>query len=467
MSGMLRQLLLGFAALLIMLVPAHAVQVKEIITPKGFKVWFAEDHTVPIIALNYAFKGGAAADPAGKRGLANFLSAMLDEGAGTLDSAAFQEKMEELAFSVSHSAGQDWFSGSFRTLSRNRDESFRLLALAINHPRFDLKPIARIRRQLLVGLKSRQQDPNHQAWTAFRKALFGDHPYALDADGDEKGISAITASDLRNLHKRLFARDNLIITAAGDISPEELARLVDSVFGNLPEKAAMPETPTPDMPGQAREIVLKKTIPQTIIIMGHGGLLRNDPDFIPAYVVNHILGGGGFGSRLMEEVREKNGLAYSVYSAMFAYDKAGVFFAQASTVNARARQALSLMKQQIARVAKEGVTGQELAEAKKYLIGSWPLRFDSTTKIASMLLGLRRQGLGIDYINKRNDLMRAVTLEDARRAARRLLHPDRLQVVLYGSPDAPATGGDATYGKDAARQGGTAASPSPARASGG
>ena len=448
----LPRLVLVLLLLLAAFAPARALEVKKIITPKGLEVWFAEDHTVPIIALNYAFRGGAAADPKDRRGLANFLSAMLDEGAGELDSAAFQERMEELAFSMSHSAGQDWFSGSFRTLSKNRAESFRLLALALNRPRFDEKPLERIRRQLLVSLKGKQQDPDHLAWMAFKKALFGDHPYALDADGDARGIAAITVDDLRALHKRLFARDNLIITAAGDISTPELARLVDSVFATLPEKSAMPDTPAPRMPQKAREIVLKRPIPQTIIIMGHEGLLRSDPDFIPAYVVNHVLGGGGFGSRLMEEVREKKGLAYSVYSAMFAYRKAGVFFAQASTRNARARQALSIMKEQMAKVAREGITARELEEAKKYLIGSYPLRFDSTTKVASLLLAIRRDDLGIDYIRRRNDLIRAVTLADARRAARRLLHPDRLQVVLFGNPDSAA-------GTSAAPAAGAAAAP--------
>ncbi len=427
------------AALLLWLVmalpqAAHAAQARVITTPKGFKVWFVEDHTVPIIAMNYAFRGGAAQDPADKRGLAHFLSAMLDEGAGELDSAAFQERMEELAFSMSHSAGQDWFSGSFRTLAKNRVESFRLLALALQKPRFDAQPLERVRRQLLVSLKSREEDPDRQAWKAFRQALFGKHPYALEAEGTEQGIAAITAEDLRSLHKRLFAQDNLIITAAGAISEQELAQLVDATFGALPEKSAMPPTKVPAMPQQAREIVIRRSIPQTIIIMGHEGLLRNDPDFIPAFVVNHILGGGGFGSRLMEEVREKNGLAYSVYSAMFAYEKAGVFFAQASTRNDQARRALELMKRQIRDVAENGVSEQELEEAKKYLIGSWPLRFDSTTRIASVLMAFRQQGLGIDYIRKRNDLMRAVTVEDARRAARRLLKPGRLQVVLYGAP---------------------------------
>ncbi len=431
-------LLIAFLAFLLAPISAQAVEVREVKTPAGITVWFAEDHTVPIVAMDYAFFGGATADPADKRGLAKFLSAMLDEGAGDLDSARFQERMEELAFSMSHSAGREWFTGSFRTLTRNLDESARLLALAVNHPRFDPAPLERVRKQLIVSLRNKEQDPEEQAWRAFRRMLFGDHPYSRDTDGDMTGIGAITADDLRALHRRLFAREKLLVVVAGDIDEERMVRLVDSTFGKLPAKSGMPEVAEPAFPQQARERIIRKPIPQSIVLMGAQSIRRNDPDFIPAYLVNHILGGGGFGSRLMEEVREKRGLAYSVYSGLVTYEKAGAFFAYAATRNAKAPLARDIMLRTIRRVAKEGVTAQELEAAKDYLVGSWPLRFDSTAKIARMLLGLRLQRLGIDYLEKRNAMMRAVTLQDARRAARRMLRPEKMQVLIYGNP--PRTG---------------------------
>ncbi len=459
----LRALLLAVLAFMTLALPARAVQVREVRTPGGITVWFVEDHTVPIVAMNYAFYGGAAHDPEGKLGLANFLSAMLDEGAGDLKSAEFQERMEELAMSMSHSAGKEWFAGSFRTLKKNAAESFRLLALAVNKPRFDQQPLERIRRQLIAAVRSRAQDPDTLAWRAFRKMLFGDHPYARDAEGTEEGIRAVTRDDLRGLHRRLFARQYLLVTVAGAISEKEMTRHVDEVFASLPEKSGMAQIPAPDMPTKARQQVITRPMPQTIVLMGHEGLLRSDPDFLPAYVVNHILGGGGFGSRLTEVVREKNGLAYSVYSALFSYRNKGVFFAQAGTRNEQAIRALDLMKREITRMKREGVTARELEEAKNYLVGSWPLRFDSTTKIASILLGFRQQGLGVDYIAMRNDLMRAITLEQANRAARRLLKPERLQVLLYGNPTlAAAAKPAATKGKGASRAGATPAT-NPAR----
>ncbi len=438
-SGLFLSLFVALAWMALVPMAARALEVKAVKTPKGITVWFAEDHTVPIVAMNYAFFGGAAADPADKRGLANFLSAMLDEGAGDLKSEQFQEKMEELAFSMSHTARREWFTGSFRSLVQNLDESARLLALAVNRPRFDPTPLERVRKQLIVALRNKKENPEEQAWQAFRRMLYGDHPYGHDIDGDVQGIRAITADDLRDLHRRLFAREKLLVVVAGDIDKKRMVALVDSVFGDLPEKSGMPEIPVPAFPQKAKEKIVRRPIPQSIVLMGADSIRRDDPDFIPAYVVNHILGGGGFGSRLMEEVREKRGLAYSVYSALYTHEKDGVFFAYAATRNEKALLARDIMLDNIRRVAREGVTGRELQAAKDYLIGSWPLRFDSTTKIAGMLLGLRLQHLGIDYLKKRNDMMRAVTLQDARRAARRMLHPERMQVLVYGNPSGPVT----------------------------
>jgi zinc protease len=359
---------------------------------------------------------------------------MLDEGAGEMTSQAFQAREEALAMRMSFSAGQDWFSGSFKTLTKNRDASFAMLKLALNAPRFDAKPLERVRRQLLVSIRSKSQNPDHIAYKAFKKLLFGDHPYARDADGSEAGVKAVTADDLRALRKKLFARSGLLVTVSGDIDAKTLSRLLDDVFGGLAEKSAMPETPAPVITDKAETKIISRPIPQTIIFTGGKGLLRSDPDFIPAYIANFILGGGGFGSRLTEEVREKRGLTYSVYSAMFSYRKAGVFFANAGTRNEKAAEALKIIHQQIARMAAEGPTEKELEEAKTYLIGSYPLRYDSNVKIAANLLAIRRDNLGIDYIRKRTAMIRAVTLEQVKKAARRILRADAMKTVLLGQP---------------------------------
>ncbi len=414
--------------------PASAIEIQEVRTPKGITAWLVEDHTVPLIAMNFSFRGGAANDPDDMHGLASFLSAMLDEGAGDMKSEAFQARMQELAMRMSYSAGQEYFSGSFRTLTRNRDASFGLLKLAVNAPRFDEKPLERIRQQLLVSIRRKSADPDHVSFMAFKKLLFGDHPFARDTEGSEAGVKAVTAQALRDLHRRLFARSGLVIAVAGDIDAKMLSKLLDEVFGDLPEKSGMPEVTPPKISPEPVTKIISRPIPQTLIVMGHEGLVRSDPDFIPAYVANFILGGGGFGSRMTEEVREKRGLAYSAYSAMFTYRKVGVFFASAGTRNEKAGEAVRIMKAEIARMAKEGPTKKELEEAKTYLIGAYPLRFDSTTKVAAGLLAIQRENLGIDYIRKRNDMIRALTLEQVKAAAAKLLHPERLKVVLLGRP---------------------------------
>ncbi len=420
--------------------PVQAMEIQVVKGPRsGVVAWLVEDHTVPIIAMDFSFHGGAAHDPAGKEGLANFLSAMLDEGAGDLKSAEFQRRMEDLAMRLSFSAGMEYFTGSFRTITRNREDAFRLLALALQKPRFDAAPLERIRKQLVISIRNDRERPAKQAFRAFRKSLFGDHPYARDRKGTEAGVKAVTADDLRHLHRRLFAREKLLVTVAGDIDAQTLARLLDETFGGLPATSGMAEIPAPKIARTAALNVVTRDIPQTQIVMGHEGLLRSDPDFIPAYVVNHILGSGA-ASRLNREVREKRGLSYSVYAALFAWKKAGVFLAHAGTSNARAAETLRIMKTEIARMAKEGPTAKELEEAKLYLTGSYPLRFDSTTKIAGALLAIRRDGLGIDYVNRRNDMIRAVTLEKAREVARRLYHPERLRVIMVGRPQGMTAG---------------------------
>jgi zinc protease len=433
----LRRLLAALSVLAVLLLApaAGAMEIQEVRGPRsGITAWLVEDHAVPIIAMNFSFYGGAAHDPEDRQGLAAFLAAMLDEGAGDMKSAEFQRRMEDLAMQMSFSAGMEHFTGSFRTITRNRDAAFRLLALALQRPRFDPVPLERIRRQLIIALRNSEERPQRQAFKAFKKILFGNHPYARSTKGTEAGLRAVTADDLRRLHARLFARDKLLVTVAGDIDAATLSALLDETFAPLPARSGMPEIPAPVIPKKPETQIIDRPVPQTQILMGHEGPRRDDPDFIAAYVVNHVLGNGA-ASRLNREVRERRGLAYSVYSALFAWRKAGVFFAHAGTSNARAAETLRIMKAEIARMAKEGPTPEELEEAKLYLTGSYPLRFDSTTKIASALLAIRRDGLGIDYVNRRNDLIRAVTVEKAREVARRLYHPDRLRVILLGQPE--------------------------------
>jgi zinc protease len=409
---------------------AEAVTIQEVTSPAGITAWLVEDYTVPIVSMNFAFRGGASQDPDDKAGLANLMSGLLDEGAGPLDSRAFQARLEDLNVSLSFDAGTDAFYGNFRTLAQNRDEAFELARLSINEPRFDEEAVSRIRGQITAGLRRAETDPNELASKVWAKTMFGDHPYGRPSEGTVESVAALTADDLRGFAGRTLARDNLHVVVVGAISAADTEAALDTIFGNLPEKSDL--LPVAEIEPAIGQVVHEElAVPQSAIRLGGPGLKRQDPDFIPAYVADHILGGGTFSSRLYTSVREERGLAYSVGTSLYPYDHAGAFVAATSTDANKAGTALALMLDEIKRFGEEGPTEKELSEAKDYLVGNFALRFDSSQKIARNLLGFQLDGLGIDYIARRNDLVRGVELEDVNRVARELFAKP-LTVVTVG-----------------------------------
>ncbi len=414
--------------------PASAIEIKEVTSPGGIKAWLVEDHTIPLIAMQFSFAGGSAAEPADRQGVTNFLAGMLDEGAGDLDSQAFQMREEDLAMRMSFDAGLDDFSGSFQTLSRNRDASFDLLRLALTEPRFDEGPLEKVRRQILLSIESDAEDPESIAADAWMRTAFPGHPYANPSKGTADSVKAITAGDLKALTQRLFGRDSLQIAVVGDITEADLKVLLDKTFGGLPAVSGMAKVAETEVKRGPVVEVIDRDIPQSVMVFGFGGIKRDDPDFIPAYVMNFILGEGGFGSRLMEEVREKRGLTYGIYTSLVPLDHAGAVKGSVSTMNERAKETIDITRAEIARMASEGPTQQELDEARTYITGSYPLRFDSNRKIASQLNGIQRQNLGIDYVNRRNGLIDAVTVDDIKPVAKRILDADGMIVTVVGRP---------------------------------
>lgn len=430
----LRPLLAVFAVLAIHVVPAAAVEIKEVKSKAGITAWLVEDRTNPLIAMQFSFQGGATNDPRGKEGTAHFITAMMDEGAGELDSAAFQAKRDDLAMKMSFDANFDQFQGSFQTLTAKRDESFALLKLALTKPRFDKDPMDRVRDQLLIGARQNEEEPDNISSSAWMVKAFGDHPYARESEGTVKSLATITQDDLRVMHKQLFSRKGLKVAVVGDIDEATLARLLDDTFGDLPDTEPPQPAPMIHVADKASTQVIDRDIPQSIITFGRDGILRADPDFIPAYVTSFILGGGGLGSRLTEEVREKRGLTYGVSVGLYPFDRAGLVFGQLGTRNDKAGEALAVVKATMKKFADEGPTAAELAETKTYLTGSYALRFDSNSKIASQLLAIQQDNLGIDYINRRNSLIDAVTLEEAKAQAKSISDPDKLIVTVVGKP---------------------------------
>jgi len=413
--------------------PARATTIQRVVSPGGIEAWLVHEPSLPLVALNFAFAGGSVQDPADKPGVGYMTSSLLDDGAGELDAKAFQRKLEDNAVEMRFSVTQDYFFGSIRLLRDRQEQSFELLRLALNEPRFDADAVGRVRDQILAGLRRESTDPGSIANKTWWRTAFPDHPYGRPSGGSLTSIPTITADDLRAYAHQVLTRDTLKVAAVGDIDAATLGKTLDLLFGALP--ATGTRVPVPDAPmlGGGRRIVTQLNVPQAVVRMGGSGIMRKDPEFIPAYVVNHILGGGSFTSRLYDEVREKRGLAYGVYSYLLTLRHSAMFMASTQTQADSTKEALELIEAQVQRMVAEGPTEDELAKAKSYLKGSYALNFDTSTKIASILLQNQLDELGIDYVDKRNGLMDAVTIEQARHAAKRLAESGLL-VTVVGQP---------------------------------
>lgn len=407
---------------------------ERITSPGGIKAFLVEAHDNPLITLRFAFRGGSAQDPDRKDGVAYFVTGMMDEGAGDLDAAAFQEREQELAIHMSFDAGRDVITGNFQTLTANKEAAFDLLRLVLSQPRFDEDAVERVKSQILAGLKFDQNDPVNVASRAWTRMAFPDHPYGRPVKGGFESVASITRDDLQTYVNRNFARDNLIIIAVGDTDPETLGRDLDHIFGALPAHAQLASIPDIEpAEGPYREVI-EMNIPQSVAQFGQKGIMRTDPDFLSAYILNYIIGGGGFNSRLMEEVREKRGLAYSVNSHLYPFAHGSVLMGRVATKNEAVGQSLQVIQDELRRLAEEGPTEDELEGAKRYLTGAYALRFDSSSSIANQLLWLEIEGLGVDYVHERNRLIDAVTLADVRRVAKRMFEADRLITTIVGKP---------------------------------
>ena len=431
-------LLAALVAAVPVIAPASALDVQKVVSPGGVEAWLVEDATNPIVAVNVMFRGGAALDPEDRPGAARFLAAMLDEGAGDLDSRAFQTRLEDLSIELSFGANRESLTASARTLSETLEETFRLMGLALSQPRFDDAPLERIRGQLTARLRADEADQEQMAARLLREVAFPDHPYGRAVDGAVESAAAMTADDLRAAHARGIARDRLIVSVAGDVSAEMLAPMLDLAFAGTPARAAVDWRVAEASPeGLGRILAVDYDAPQTRAFFMQPGPARDDPDWFALALVNHVLGGGGFASRLVDEVREARGLAYSVYSALAPRQAAPIWFGGFATANERFEEAWNVVRAEWRRMAEDGPTDSELADAKAYLIGSFALRFTSTRSIAGVLTAMQRDGLALDYAERRAALINAVTIEDARRVAARWLDPDRLLLSVAGRPDGP------------------------------
>ena len=413
---------------------ANAMKIQAVKSPGGIEAWLVEEHSVPLVALRFSFDGGNAQDPAGKEGLANFLTGMLDEGAGDLNSVQFQERMEDIAMRMSFTDSRDAVYGSLETLTVNIDKAIDLLRLAVNKPRFDADAVERVNAQLQASLAFAAKSPDQVAAKAFSALMFPNHPYGRPANGTAASVAGITGADLEAYRRKVFARGNLKVVAVGDIDAKALGVVLDKLFGELPSKAELVVVPKISPPSAGQLKVIEMDVPQSVATFGVNGIARKDPDFMPAFVLNQILGGGGFASRLMEEVREKRGLAYSVYSYLNPLKSASLFAGGVSTKNEEMAKSIEVIQAELKRMADQGPTQTEWENSRSFLTGSYALRFDTNAKIADQLLAIKQDDLGIDYVDKRNVEVQAVTIDDLKRVAKRLLKTDEMVFMVVGKP---------------------------------
>ncbi|MEM1288475.1 MAG: pitrilysin family protein [Pseudomonadota bacterium] len=409
-----------------------AVNVAERTSPAGIDYWLVEDNTVPLVAMRFGFAGaGAVQDPEGKEGAAYLLSGLLDEGAGEYDATAFQDLLEDNAIRMSFDASHDTLSGELTVLSDTIELGGELLALALNSPRLDDDAIERTRGQIEAGLRRELNDPEAMASRLSSETFFAGHPYARASRGSLESLPGIVRADLSSLLEKTVGQDQLKVSIVGDIKPDAADALVDQAFGALPAIASLQPigsfvVPTGLVAGKTEDLA------QTIIRIALPGIARDSDDYLTAHVMNHILGGGTFSSRMFKEVREKRGLTYSVYTYLASRDHSPYFGGGASTRPERAQETLDVMRSVISELVEDGPTADELQLAKDFLIGSYPLRFDSSQKIAKQLVGMQLEEMPVSYIAERADLISAISVEDVHQIARDLLSKP-LSIVTVGA----------------------------------
>jgi len=429
-------MMLRFALMIAVLMPfgaRAAVEIQEVTSPGGIIAWLVEEPSIPFVAMDIRFKGGSSLDPEGKRGATYMMMGLLEEGAGDRDARAFTEATESVAANFGFDTFRDSVQIEAQFLTENREESLALLRDAIKFPRFDQDAIDRVRTQIVSIIEGNETDPNDIAGTTLAALSYPGHPYATGQEGTIESVNALTRADLITAHKALFARDRVYIGVTGDISAAELGPLLDTLLGDLPAAGA-PMPVEAELALEGGQTIVDYRSPQSVVLFGHAGVDRDDPDFFPAFVANHILGGGGFESRLMVNVRERRGLTYGISSFLASRDYGNQWLGQFSTSNENVGPAIDLIQSIWDDMAENGVTPEELDAAQTYLTGAYPLRFDGNGRIAGILAGMQAQGLSADYIETRNDQVNAVTLEDIQRVAAEHLVVEDLHFVIVGQP---------------------------------
>jgi zinc protease len=413
---------------------ASAVEIQELTSAKGIPFWLVESHSIPMVSASASFRSGSAFDTKTTHGLSAITAAMLTEGTKKLNNANYKESLERLGSSVGASSGRENITLSMQSLSENSLDTFKLMADTAYAPRIQKNDFSRIQTHTLEAIKRSKESSSSIASEAYRHALYGNHGYAFSGRGTEGTVSNFTAKQLKEYAKSNLTCNNMSISIVGDVTAETAMKFVDKSFGKYCDNVVINRkkiteefaTPTPSLTR------IYKDVPQSQIYVGHKGITRQDADYFASYVMNYILGGGGFNARLMKEIREKRGLAYGAYSYFNYAPLAGNFTASSSTKNETAMEVVRLLKLEMAKMAEKGATKKEFDGALQYLTGSFPLRLDSNDKILNYLTVMQMENLGVDYLDTWQSKVGNVTLADVNRVAVRLLKPEVAVVVIVG-----------------------------------
>lgn len=403
-------------------------------TPNGMTVLVLEQRFLPIVEIHALVKVGSAQDPPEKAGLSNLVASLLDEGTATRTSKQLAEQIDFVGGSLEAHAGEDFSTATVRILEKNIDLGFTLLADILQHPIFPKQEFERVRAQILGEISSDNDDPGHVAMKAFNQLVFQNHPYRWPVNGTEETLRKITLADVQNFYAKEYLPNQVILTIVGDVTVEQATELVQTHFGSWKKVPAQPRpVKKPAAIDKKVAKLIEKDLTQSTIVVGHLGISRTNPDFYAVTVMNHILGAGGFSSRLMDSIRDKQGLAYGITSHYDTHAMPGSFWINLQTRTETTNQAINSVLSEMKAIREAPVTDQELAEAKAFLMGSFPLRLDSTAKMAQVLAQVEFYGLGLDYFSQYTTWIERVTKEDVQRVAQQYIDPQHYALVVVGS----------------------------------
>jgi len=407
--------------------------VQRTVLSSGLVLLVSEEHTLPVITFKLLLDAGSRRDPSGKEGLASLTANGLLLGTARRSAEEFNEELDSMGASLDAGAGRDYVTLSLQVVTKDLDHGFDLFMEALTQPTFPEKELRKEVQQTLAAIQAAEEQPEEVAEKAFDRVLFLKSPYAHPVEGTRESLPRLSAEDVRRFHRTHYRPNVAVLAVVGDVTPELvqrklIPRLTAWQAGTLP-----PEQFTTTFAAGPKREEIDRTMTQATIVLGHRGISRDNPDYYALAVMNYILGGGGFGSRLVDEIRVKRGLAYSVASFFDARKYPGSFQVVLQTKNASAREAIALVLQELERMRTEPVSEDELSRAKKYLTGSFPLRLDTQGKLSGFLTLVEYFGLGLDYPERYPSVINTVTREEVTRVAKTYLHPEKAILVVVAN----------------------------------